>query len=263
MTEFELMGLFKTSDSYSVPMIFVKSKEVLYRNSSASSTRSLCYARPYENLKRAEKKLLDRLTDGSACVLSFNSRCHYRSSFVIRKDDIYIFIYLTMLENLPVIPCNFLEEENLGLGGALGNSVFSPKNASDVCAELSGFIASESEIPAKTFFRLSELMLKYMFSEDVVEGHIDTDDGLDTVSAFLSLGKLAQSILEYPPTELDSPIVLYELRDGNFSIYLRGMPIYEVLTCAVSAVKPYSYIYEEGVGAFALALVCSAVVNKK
>lgn len=263
MTEYELTSLLKISDNYSVPMIFVKNKEVIYRNSSANTTRSLCRARPYEALTRAEKKLLERLANGSACILRFISSFHYRSSLVIRKDDVYIFVYLTMLENLPVISCNFLEEENLGLGGALGNSVFSYKDAADVCAFLAKFIVSESEISAKTFFRLSELMLKYMFSEDIVEGKIDTEEGFDAVSAFSALGKLAQSISEYPPTELDDPIVLEEFRDGDFSIYLRGISMYEAQTCAVTALRPYSYIYEEGVRAFTLALACSIAVSKK
>ncbi len=244
-------------------MIFVKNKEVLYRNSSANATRSLCHARPYEVLKREEKKLLERLTNGSACVLHFNSRFRYRSSLVLRKDDIYIFIYLTMLENMPVLPCNFLEEENLGLAGALCDSVLSNGDASSVCVSLADFVVGEQEILAKKFFRLSKLMLKYMFSEDVVDGTIDTDEGVDTVSAFSVLGKVAQSISEYPPTELDDPIVLEECRNGDFLIYLRGISVYEAQTCVVSALKPYSYIYEEGVGAFALALACSVAVSKK
>lgn len=263
MTECKLTSLFKISDNYSVPMIFVKNREPIYRNFAASATRSLCRARPYEALMRAEKKILERLANGSACVLFFNSRSHHRSALVIREDDVYVFVYLSMLENLPVIPCNFLEEENLGLGGALGNSVFSYKDVPDACTSIAKFIVSENEISAKTFFRISELMLKYMFSEDTAEGRIDTEEGLDTFSAFSVLGKLAQSISEYPPTELDDPIVLEEYRDGDFSIYLRGISVYEAQTCAVSALKPYSYIYEEGVGAFALALACSVAVNKK
>lgn len=263
MTEFELTSLFKISDNYSVPIIFMQNKETLHRNSFAIATRSLCHARPYEALKRAEKKLLERLANGSACVFYFNSRFHYRSSLVIRKDDVYIFIFLAMLENLPVIPCNFLEEENLGCGGVLGNAILSDKDVPNVCRELAEFIVSDREISAKIFFRLSELMLKYMFSEDVAEGAIDADEGLDAADAFSTLGKVAQMIAEYPPTELDDPIVLEECRDGVFSMYLRGISVYEAQTCAVSALKPYSYIYEEGVGAFALALACSVAVSKK